>query len=83
MSVCMHACACIHVCVSAPKAINNYSGLMWCDIDPMWFANKFYGFYMVDVDVCISSHLKEELAWATDKRLWVFSTSKELKGTKE
>ena len=42
----MHACACIHVCVSAPKAINNYSGLMWCDIDPMWFANKFYGFYM-------------------------------------
>ena len=21
------------VCVSAPEAINNYSGVMWCDID--------------------------------------------------
>ena len=27
MSVCM--------CVPAPEAINIYSGLMWCDIDPM------------------------------------------------
>ena len=47
---------------------------------------------MVDVDVCISSHLKEELAWAVDKQLQVISTitlfkkqlsTKELKGTKE
>ena len=29
---------------------------------------------MVDVDVCISSHLKEEQACAVDKRLWVIST---------
>ena len=29
---------------------------------------------MVDVDVCVLSHLKEELAWATDKRLRVIST---------
>ena len=29
---------------------------------------------MVDVDVRISSHLKEELAWAADKRLRVIST---------
>ena len=29
---------------------------------------------VVDVDVCISSHLKEELAWAIDKRLRVIST---------
>ena len=29
---------------------------------------------MVDVDVHVSSHLKEELAWAADKRLWVIST---------
>ena len=28
---------------------------------------------MVDIDICISSHLKEELAWAVDKRLWVIS----------
>ena len=44
---------------------------------------------VVDVDVHVSSHLKEELAWAVDKRLWVISTlkysksTKELKGTKE
>ena len=28
---------------------------------------------MVDVDVRISNHLKEELAWAVDKRLRVIS----------
>ena len=42
---------------------------------------------MVDVDVHVSSHLKEELAWPVDKRLWVISTLKnskrKLKGTKE
>ena len=47
---------------------------------------------MVDVDVRVSSHLKEELAWAIDKRVRVISTiicfknsnsTKELKGTKE
>ena len=45
---------------------------------------------MVDVDVHILSHLKEELAWAADKQLRVISTlitlfivaTKELKGTK-
>ena len=30
---------------------------------------------MIDVDICVSSHLKEELAWAADKRLWVISTT--------
>ena len=29
---------------------------------------------VVDVDVRISSYLKEELAWAVDKRLQVIST---------
>ena len=28
---------------------------------------------MVDVDVHVSNHLKEELAWAVDKRLRVIS----------
>ena len=45
---------------------------------------------MVDVDVHVSSHLKEELAWTADKRLQAISTillfknsssTKELKGT--
>ena len=31
---------------------------------------------MVDVDVHISSHLKEELAWAVDKRLQVITKFK-------
>ena len=47
---------------------------------------------MVDVDVCILSHLKEELTWAIDKWLLVINTvmlfknnksTKELKETKE
>ena len=29
---------------------------------------------VVDVVVHVLSHLKEELAWAVDKRLWVIST---------
>ena len=45
---------------------------------------------MVEVEVRISSHLKEQLVWAVDKRLRVVSTimlfknsktTKELKGT--
>ena len=31
---------------------------------------------MVDVDLCVSSHLKEELTWAIDKWLRVVSTIK-------
>ena len=47
---------------------------------------------MVDVDIRVSRNLKEDLAWAVDKWLWVISTimlfkngnsTKELKGTKE
>ena len=47
---------------------------------------------MDDVDVCVLSHLKEQLTWAIDKQLRVTSTImlfknsksiKELKGTKE
>ena len=47
---------------------------------------------MVDVVICVSSHLKEELTWAVNKRLLVFSittlcknskSTKELKGIKE
>ena len=38
---------------------------------------------VVNVDVRISSHLKEELAWAVDKRLWVISTIMLFKKTVE
>ena len=30
---------------------------------------------MIDVDIQVSSHLKEELAWAADKQLQVISTT--------
>ena len=33
---------------------------------------------MVDVDVRISSHLKEELVWTVDKWLWVISTTRQM-----
>ena len=39
---------------------------------------------MVDVDVHVSSHLKEELAWAADKQLRVISTiNKNTQGAKK
>ena len=47
---------------------------------------------VVNVDVRVLSHLKEELAWAVDKQLRIIGTivlfknsksTKELKGTKE
>ena len=38
---------------------------------------------MVDVDVRISSHLKEELTWAVGKQLRVISTIINSKSTKE
>ena len=37
---------------------------------------------MVDVDVRISSHLKEELVWTVDKQLWIINTITYLKNSK-
>ena len=34
---------------------------------------------MADVDVCLSSHLKEELAWAADKQFLVICYLKTVK----
>ena len=36
------------MCVSAPRLLIT-SGVMWCDIDPYDWLNKFYGFYMTAV----------------------------------
>ena len=38
---------------------------------------------MVNVDVCVLSHIKKELAWAIAKWLWVIGTLKNNKSTKE
>ena len=44
----------------------------------LWVNNKMERFSLkvgvVEVGVRILSHLKEELAWVVDKRLWVIST---------
>ena len=37
---------------------------------------------VVDIDVCVLSHLKEELAWAVDKRLRVISAIMMFKNSK-
>ena len=37
---------------------------------------------MVDIDVCVSSHLKEELTWAIDEWLWVINTMMLFKNSK-
>ena len=37
---------------------------------------------MVDVDICVLSHLKEELAWEVGKRLRVISTKMLVKNSK-
>ena len=38
---------------------------------------------MVDIDVRVLSHLKEELTWAIYKWLWVISNLKNSESTKE
>ena len=47
MFVCV--CVCVCVCVSPPPRLSITSGVMWCDIDPYDWLNKFYGFYMAAV----------------------------------
>ena len=66
-NACMHVCVCVCVsacvCVSPPPRLLITSGMMWCDIDPYDWLNKFYGFYMAAVvgivsgrDVSIHMH---------------------------
>ena len=38
-----------YVCVCLPPRLLITSGVMWCDIDPYDWLNKFYGFYMAAV----------------------------------
>ena len=37
------------MCVCPPPRLLIISGVMWCDIDPYDWLNKFYGFYMAAV----------------------------------
>ena len=51
MRVCLR-CVCVCVCLHPRLLVTN--GVMWCDIDPYDWLNKFNGFYIAAV-VGISS----------------------------
>ena len=40
---------CVYVCVCPPPRLLITSGVMWCDIDPYDWLNKFCGFYIAAV----------------------------------
>ena len=44
-------CVCVCVCVFAclPPRLLKTTGVIWCDIDPYDWSNRFYGFYMAAV----------------------------------
>ena len=44
MSMCAHACVCVCVCVCSLMRLLITSGVMWCNIPPYDWLNKFYGF---------------------------------------
>ena len=91
----------IHMPLAKKRGLLLYKPLLHCNshLKQLYLSNKTQRFSykgipvgMVDVDVRISSHLKEELVWAADKRLRVISarmlfkksySTKELKETKE
>ena len=52
--MCVCVCVCVLACVCPPPRLLVTSGMMWCDIDPYDWLNKFYGFYMVAVVSIVS-----------------------------
>ena len=62
-----------HCCVSAAKKDVWHTSVLFTGTAKLPFS-KPHIVGVVDVDVRVSSHLKEELTWAIDKRLWVIST---------
>ena len=49
----MSVYVCVCLCVCPPPRLLITSGVIWCDIDPYNWSNKFYGFCMatvVDID---------------------------------
>ena len=55
--VCVHVCAvcaCVHV--SLPLRLLITSGMMWCDIDPYDWLNKFYSCCMATIVHMLNGH---------------------------
>ena len=51
-NVCLRVC----LCLCPPLRLLITSGLMWCDIDPYNWLNKFYGLYVAAVVGICSEH---------------------------
>ena len=47
----LYVCVCVYVCMCVRLLLRQLitSGMMWCDIDPYDWINKFYGFKITAV----------------------------------
>ena len=51
MCLCVCVCVCVFVCVCPPPRLLITSGVMWHDMNPYDWLNKFYSCYMATVVV--------------------------------
>ena len=56
MCVFVCLCMCVFVCVCPPPKLLITSGMIWCDMDPYDWLNKFYSCYMATVVIIINGH---------------------------
>ena len=54
VSMCVFGCVCVCVCVCPPLRLLITSGMMWRDMDPYDWLNKFYSRYMAIVVTIIN-----------------------------
>ena len=54
--LCERLYVCVFACVCPTPKLRMTSGMMWCDIDPYDWSNKFYHFYMASVVIVVSGH---------------------------
>ena len=73
MQMCVYLYTSIHKSNPGNMVLNHDTTGNSCSYVKRWKASVMK-VGVVDVDVRISSYLKEELAWAVDKRLRVIST---------
>ena len=57
MYVCVCVCVCVCLCVCLPLKLLITTGVMWCDMDPYDWLNKFYSCYMATVVGIINGHV--------------------------
>ena len=52
MCVCVHVCVCVYVCL--PLRLSISSGVMWRDMNPYDWLNKFYSRYMAIIVIIVN-----------------------------